>query len=298
MFSRLLKYFQVMFPPVYLFNTILGGAVFFIFFSRFYDVSISVNSLLIRAVISFLLFQIMLRVMDELKDYEDDLINFPDRPVPAGLVKLSDLRLLLVTAFIVVALLNLSDPRIFAASLFVMLFSWLMFKWFFIESIMRKSLPLAFLTHHPIVYIQYFYLFVVLTTMAHLSMSSYWLVIPIACIATTWEFSRKLFSPKDETQYRSYSMVLGPRVAGVLALVPQTATIIGITYYLITLSAPTWFTALFLIAFLGLMTPYVVYVFTLKTSSKYALKKLSETEGGLVIFTILSEFFGRSLSLF
>ena len=40
--------------------------------------------------------------MDEYKDYEDDLVNYPDRPLPSGRVLFKDLKVL---ASIVVVLI-------------------------------------------------------------------------------------------------------------------------------------------------------------------------------------------------
>ncbi len=55
--------------------------------------------------VSSVLFVYLLRVFDELKDYKTDVIDFPDRPLAAGLISLRDTRLLWIVTSVVLVLL-------------------------------------------------------------------------------------------------------------------------------------------------------------------------------------------------
>src|SRR5690606_5018273 len=112
----------------------------------------------LRACFALCLFSLLLRVMDEFKDYQDDLKNFPERPLPSGRVLKSDLKVL---GWLCVAGgfgLSLWEVHVAGYALVVLLFSYFMLKWFFREAEIRASLPLALLTHHPIVLLHFAYL--------------------------------------------------------------------------------------------------------------------------------------------
>ena len=95
MITRLWRYIQMMFPIhravpvcVLLFivswctmTTVAGAEL--IFYPR-----------LVAGAVSFTLFYLLLRVMDEFKDYELDCRLFPDRPLVTGMVTRKDLTVL------------------------------------------------------------------------------------------------------------------------------------------------------------------------------------------------------------
>src|SRR5262245_29207379 len=78
--------------------------------------------------VSILLFNLMLRIFDELKDYESDKVNFPDRPLVRGVVSHGDL--FLAIALSLCTLFALQIPfllrPVFPMFFIALLFSFLM----------------------------------------------------------------------------------------------------------------------------------------------------------------------------
>src|SRR5262249_33677368 len=100
---------------------------------------------------------------------------------------------------------------------------WLSFHWFFWPRI-KQSLPLAFLTHNPITAVCSLY--VVALSLRSLGEHALHeigapalgaLVVGLWFPIAAWETSRKVRLPEDETEYTTYSKVLGWKTA---ALVP------------------------------------------------------------------------------
>lgn len=99
-----------------------------------------------------LLMFFLLRVADEFKDYEDDSRYRPERPVPRGLVKLSELRLLAVVAAVIQLVLVLSlRPLALPWLLACWGFMALMTAEFFAPQFLKARPGLYLLTHQPIV---------------------------------------------------------------------------------------------------------------------------------------------------
>ncbi len=178
---------------------------------------------------SVVLFSLLMRVYDELKDVEADLAlgragdpRYKDRPIVRGEVTVGDLVLLrwLTAALLVVLNAPLGWPLPLAAFCAVFVLTWASFHWFFVPSI-SKSLLLAFATHNPISLAIAAYAVSVyagdfgresLTPLAWLLLFGMW--FPIAA----WETSRKVRLPEEETDYQTYSKVLGIENAALLPL--------------------------------------------------------------------------------
>ncbi len=206
-------------------------------------------------------FSLLLRVKDEFKDYEDDLRNFPQRPLPSGKVTKRDLKFL--GWFCVVAALGLSawDEEVFAMACGVLIYSYLMLKWFFREEQMRASLPLAFLTHHPVVLLHFGYLIAVNQTTAYAVTPWQRLALmPLALIMTNWEICRKLRHPKDETAYTTYSKLWGYRRAGTIALILNAAIAATAVSTLLSIGVAWYWALLYLTGHLFLAWPLVQYL--------------------------------------
>lgn len=175
------------------------------------------------------LFSLLMRVQDELKDAEGDLAlgragdpAYRDRPIVRGEIAVGDLVLLrwAVTAVLIALNVPLGWPLPLAAFLAVFLFLWASFHWFFVPS-MSKNLLLAFATHNPIALAVATYAAGVyaaefgretLTPLAALLLLGMW--FPIAA----WETSRKVRLPEEETSYETYSKALGVETAAALPL--------------------------------------------------------------------------------
>ncbi len=174
-------------------------------------------------------FMLLLRVYDELKDVEADLRlgkagdpRYKDRAIVTGQVKVEDVRALRgwVTGALVAFNLPLG-PAPLAAFAVLFLLGWLSFKWFFWPAV-QKNLLLAFATHNPLSLVVEGY---VLVLFAHelgwerIDVSAIPVLIGLWFPVAAWETSRKIRLPQDETDYQTYSMLLGWRVAALLPLV-------------------------------------------------------------------------------
>lgn len=261
MLKRIWLYLQEMFPPIHILPTLLMPFSFFAMVAQLNHFELPLSSLLWRSSFSVVLFMLMLRVMDEFKDYQDDLTNYPGRPLPSGRVLHQDLKVLLTVIIAVLMALNLDPlPVSFAAAL-VFAYSVLMFKWFFIEEKMRKSLPLALISHNPIVYIYLFYIFVVYTQMdPGYQWTSIVAIVPMAAPMTQWEIARKIRLPQNETVYTTYSKVWGFRRSLQVCLVIQAVILIGMNLVMAKVSAPLWLHGVFTLAFLSISAVFVRFM--------------------------------------
>jgi 4-hydroxybenzoate polyprenyltransferase len=233
--------------------------------------------------------------MDEYKDYEDDLINYPERPLPSGRVLFKDLKALSVVVVALILLLNTYNSSIFLAACAVFGFSVLMLKWFFMEDKIRSSLPLALISHHPIVYLYLIYLFVAFdVSYPSTELASLYLIIPFSTGFTNWEISRKIRAPKDEDSYTTYSQILGLKQAVRLAVLFQLIVIAFMLYYFISISTPLWYIAVFVACYLPLLKFYLFFPTTGKTiksaSVKRPLRPIAESFQVLVIVAVVIEY--------
>jgi 4-hydroxybenzoate polyprenyltransferase len=188
---------------------------------------VRVTPVSLRGIASVILFLLLMRLYDELKDAETDIALgragdplYRDRVLVTGAVKIEDVQWLrwIVTAALVA--LNV-EPRVTWATLaFWVMFAatWCSFNWFFWPKV-SQHLLLAFVTHNPLSLLLGAYVVALfadafgperLSTQAVLLLIGLWL--PVAA----WETSRKIRAPEDETSYQTYSRVLGWQLAALL----------------------------------------------------------------------------------
>lgn len=177
---------------------------------------------------------LVVRLMDELKDVEVDRRLFPHRPVPSGRVKLCDIRGTLAAVMLVYIAINGLLPAATWTAAAALGYALLMFRFFFMPRLIRRSLPLALVTHNPLVPIMLFHCVSVAAAGHGLALGSLnWdLVPPFLVLAwaplLAWEVSRKIRAPQEETAYVTYSRIFGVRGAVALSLfVQSTAAAIG-----------------------------------------------------------------------
>ncbi|MBF0315072.1 MAG: hypothetical protein HQK52_16735 [Oligoflexia bacterium] len=306
MLKRILIYLQEMYPPAHALAPIIMSIVFFMAMTKLNGYTLIAGMSywpLVLATISQLFFVLLIRVMDEFKDYQDDLKNFPNRPLPSGRVLHGDLKLLGVCIVIIMILLNAWSSLLAVGMLLVLVYSLLMLKWFFIEERMRKSLPLALLSHHPIIYCYLLYLSLGFVEFSRINLQQgilpqearfipFLMAIPLAFLSTNWELSRKIKPPQLETSYTTYSKILGPKIAVISALLTQLITFSGVSYYLYLTNSLAVTIALFITLALLTMLPYLRFLCTLKTLSPTheTLRVYSEIQAIFVQLFIALEF--------
>jgi 4-hydroxybenzoate polyprenyltransferase len=235
---RIWRYLLVMFPPHFM---VLSGV------AKFYAVYFSLQALAsgesvhitlpsMAGAASIVLFSLLMRIYDEIKDSEADIRlgragdpRYKDRPIVTGAVTMEDLVVLRWVTMALLVVINVplgGWPLIGFAILFLV--TWLSFKWFFWPLISRYLL-LAFLTHNPISLFFGGYIVAVYAGDFGINSIDAWallLMLVFWAPLGAWETSRKIRAPEDETDYQTYSQVFGWKLA---PFVPIAFILLGTT---------------------------------------------------------------------
>jgi len=184
----------------------------------------------VRGIATVALILLLMRLYDEMKDVETDLRLgragdplYRDRAIVTGAVRIEDIRLLrwLVTFAVIAINLRLHFEWASVGFWIVFLVAWCSFHWFFWPR-MSEYLLVAFVTHNPISLLLAGYivgLFVDTFGVERLHAAVVPLIVGLWFPIAAWELSRKIRVPEDETSYRTYSKVLGWKLASVLPAV-------------------------------------------------------------------------------
>jgi 4-hydroxybenzoate polyprenyltransferase len=181
---------------------------------------------------------LILRLMDELKDANIDRVLFPNRPLPSGRVLASDIKITLAGVIFLYLVAHLPAGSAFWTALSVLGYAGLMFKRFFAQELLKKSLIVTLVTHNPIVPLMLAQCFVIFAAEHELALAELrWnLIIPFIVMLwaplLAWELARKIRSPVEETAYVTYSRLFGRVGATLLAAGIQSITLfIGIYFW-------------------------------------------------------------------
>ena len=109
------------------------------------------------SIAGLLLFFVVLRTMDEYKDYEKDLIAHPERPLPRGVIPIQQVQRMIQWGIIGMTLISivalfLSPPASAFCYLFITGYLWLMYKEFYAGSWL-SSRPILYATSHQLIII-------------------------------------------------------------------------------------------------------------------------------------------------
>ena len=205
----------------------------------------SASSLFI-ALVGSLLFLIAARAMDEIKDANKDKAANPDRPLPRGLISLSELRfflyLVLVLMFLLCICFLLLSQYIASALLFIStVYLWLMFKEFYVGQWLGKY-PIAYALSHQVVSVPlYLFAFTLLVEpseriidSAHFGHLPFTYVIANLFSSLTYEFARKL-QPDKHQDAQTYRQIYGLKNATSLTI--AFAVVSSVCFWLFALSA-------------------------------------------------------------
>jgi len=192
----------------------------------------SIGTWSVPGILTTFFFLFFLRVSDEIKDAEVDKILFPRRLLPAGKVTMPDVRLLwwVSLAALMGTQFIIWPPGPFSLALIA--FSLLMYKYFFLQTVISANIFRALLTHNPSMYILQlcalgFLRGQPLSAHARTSRWSFSASAPdfLVCLlfylpSLIWELSRKVRPPSKETSYQTYSSLLGYPAAAIISLAP------------------------------------------------------------------------------
>lgn len=223
MVKRIRLYLSIMFPvaPMLVFCAIQFLAVYLWAATALDPGPVRLGAAVVVGWFSLFLFLLFLRVSDEIKDQDSDPHFFPSRPLPSGKVRPADLWVLWSVCLGLLLALNAFLPVLWIPFALVLGYLLLMFRYFFMRQPISNNILLANLTHNPSGFLLHLYTACVAASVYQqdiwqasvlLTALTFW---PLSIL---WEVSRKIRSPDEETDYQTYSMVLGPRKAAGLAV--------------------------------------------------------------------------------
>ena len=222
-------------------------------------------------------FYFKLRLYDEVKDYELDVVINKTRPLPRGLLSHKDMYRGMVTCIVIelisFSLMGLSS---FISVTIAIIYSLLMYKEFFIAEKIRPYLTTYALTHTVVTTLLSFAIFSFLTGLSILEIISTrsflyfsmanWLLFNI------FEFGRKTFASSEERQsVDTYSSLFG-RTGAVILVASQAV----ITYYLATTLSGSNPLILFwglgaLLIVLAILSLHYIFADSAKTARRFRL---------------------------
>jgi len=174
-------------------------------------------------VVSAFFVMLMMRTFDDLKDFELDAHLFPHRATAQKLVLKRDIQAISLTSFLTLIVVNLiwGQPTLPVFAI-MMTYTVLTFKWFFAEKFHREHIFFTMLDHQPLPYVINFFLI-------HTALASgaeyesfqtihFILLLIVSMPITAWEISRKIRSADMETEYETFSMVIGRKPATIIPM--------------------------------------------------------------------------------
>ncbi|MFL5783164.1 MAG: UbiA family prenyltransferase [Bacteriovoracaceae bacterium] len=196
-------------PFEYLPLIILFVGVNYLFSHALSGLSLPVWQILILGVLGFLFF-FRMRLFDEIKDYEVDLVINPTRPLARGLIKVPEVKkmilFIILLELVLVRSFGLLPMLLYIASIF---YSLLMYEEFFIGDWLRPKLTTYAMSHTIVVAMLAFTMiaanlgYTVFESKAtDIFVLSHWFVFNL------FEFARKTFDPHEEREnVPSYSKI-------------------------------------------------------------------------------------------
>lgn len=241
MIKRLAIYLKEMYPIIA--RLILALIVFFeIYFVVLLNSGVTIFNLQVQEIIgAFTVFSflLMLRIADDIKDYETDLKLFPERPLPSGRVKKRDLIVFITSLMIAVTIINFIFMNNIPFYVFLILYGIVMSLWFFQKSKIQKNLFLALVTHNPVQMVMNVYI-ISFTCIKYniplISFTTFLAALTLYFPALIWEISRKIRSPKEENKYITYSKLYGYKKATKFVLLLTIADIVTNIFLVINLN--------------------------------------------------------------
>ena len=209
---------------------------------------------------------LILRLMDELKDRDIDRLLFPERPLPSGRVRESDIRISLGAANALFLVTNASSLPVVVSAAATLGYAWLMYARFFAPAALKRSLPITLATHTPIVPLLLLQAFlaagdrlgVPVAVMRWSAILPYVAMIWAAVLG--WELARKIRAPEAETAYVTYSQILGPAGSVAAAAAAQAiAVLLGVHLYA-ELELPALYPAVLAGAWLACLAAYARFL--------------------------------------
>ena len=273
--------------PVLVYGLYILCLTFATFFynTKMLEIESNVGVFIVMFVVAFLQF-LMVRIIDEFKDYDEDKKYRPYRPVPRGLIKLQELRVLFVICVVIqLALTLIVNPFSFIFLLVLWIVFILMTKGFFIKKVLDKHILLEVAFDEIMLPVMILYL----ASFIKIDMSILWRLLLLSYVVS-WiiEIARKVRCKKDEEKgVKTYTAVFGiPKACILLSGLELLLTICRLILPGVPLM--NWAQILLLIFFVGII---VVNVFFVRKKTRKFAKAVEYLADGLVMLTLLSATF-------
>jgi 4-hydroxybenzoate polyprenyltransferase len=237
------------------------------------NVAFNIKSLIVLVIIYLTFFR--LRIFDEIKDYKNDLIFHPDRPLARGLIDVNEAKKVAFSLMgIEIFLSSFLGFSALVGIVIVSLYSLLMYKEFFIGFWLRNKLTTYALFHTLVSSLISYFIFSSITKIYIWDIPREYLLFGIAnwMIFNVFEFGRKTFAKAEEKKdVPSYSKIFGSYGAAFLVLFMALISIIIAFYLSLKLFWPTLILILLFNLFLFLTIFSLIYAKsnTLKWANKF-----------------------------
>ena len=227
--------------------------------------------------VAFLQF-LMIRIVDEFKDYEEDCKFRPYRPVPRGLVSLKELGIIFVICAIIQLIISIVYSN-FIPLIVVWIFFFIMSKGYFIKKFIDKHLLFEVALDELLMPILAVYLigFIDINVLQNSSLIYVFLFLTYI-IAWIVEVARKIRCKEDEEKgVRTYTALLGIKKATILLWTLET---ILFTLQLVLLWSKNIYVPIIVYILIGIFN----ILFIIKQNKKMA--KLVELSANMYIMIV------------
>ena len=123
--------------------------IYFLLLLNYGIVDFSIGIQEIVGCLTIFSFLFLLRIVDDFKDYNADLKEHPERPLPSGRVTKKDLIILLILILLVTLILNLIYMNNIIFLLAVILYGTFMSIWYCYSKVLKKNFIFMMFTHTP-----------------------------------------------------------------------------------------------------------------------------------------------------
>jgi len=171
------------------------------------------------SVLAFLFF-FRLRLFDEIKDYELDIVINPTRPLPRGLLSTTDLKFgIIICTASEYFFLHSFLPESFRFWLLATIWSFFMYKEFFISSLIKPHLTTYATTHTFVTLPLTLSLISGMNENATIQENDLYVAIGAWFVFNIFELGRKIFTKEEErSEIESYSKIWGQSGSVILVL--------------------------------------------------------------------------------
>jgi hypothetical protein len=185
------------------------------------------------ALFSMLALDLLIRMMDEIKDKDLDARFHPARPLPSGAVTETDLRfsqLIVAAGFLGAAA---ASPSTFAAAVGLLVYSVALSRHLFMRPLLERSPLMTLVTHSPCVPLLLLYLAGMLLAGRGVSLAGVPHLPLLLSVGSAWsltvtvEIARKTRVPECEDGYPTYSAAWGMNRAVLAALAAATTALLA-----------------------------------------------------------------------